>query len=196
MEVEVTNLISSSSLGFWIGLSSQQEHDNNDYYLKAFRSRQTHFPQYAPALELRWNDATGSYDSAFVDIIDSTSLLMGNIYNLRTVYDRSENPVLKTYFKPYNWNLALVETGSSDVSGTILTNAYYRVVDDNTEEIIIPFATGALKYTKLSYSDQGNYFQFPMQNLTPGIIYRFDVGYYDLSGSWNIVNGDFKFRVT
>lgn len=196
LDVDVTNMITSANYGFWIGLSSSfLQQTGTNYYLKAFRSRQTHFPQYQPYLEARWNDTTGSYNSAFVDIVDATGVLVGSIYNLKTVYDQTEMPVLRTYLRPKNWNLSLVTTGSSEVSGTVLTNAYWRLVDNTSEEVLVPFGTGSPAYTRMSYDDQGNYFTFPMKNLVPGLVYRFDVGYYAIDGSWNVFQGSETFRV-
>lgn len=196
VDVDVTSMIGSVPYGFWVGVSSTQVADNNDYYLKAFRSRQTHFPEYQPYLEARWNDSTGSYSSSFIDVVDATGVLVGSIYNLRTVYERSETPVLRTYFRPKDWNLAVVTTASTDVSGTVLTNAYYRVVNDVSDETVIPFGTGSTPYTKMSFDDAGNYFRFYMQNLVPGLVYRFDIGYYDINDEWHVFFGeDLKFRV-
>jgi len=197
LEADITYLVDNytSNFGFWIGLSSTLNLDSNDYYLKAFRSRQTHFPQYQPYLEARWSDATGSYSSAFIDIVDATGVLVGGIYNLKSVYDRTESPILRMYIRPKDWNLSVVTTGSTDVSGTILTRAYYRVVENFTDEVVVPFGTGSPDYTKISYNDAGNYFKFPMQNIVPGKLYRFDIGYYDIQNEWHVLRDDTTFRV-
>lgn len=198
LEVDVSEIMSMSfidSFGFWIGFPLIEMSSSDDYYLKAFRSRHTHFPQYQPYLEARWNDFTGSYTSAFTDVVDATGVLVGGIYNLKSVYDRLESPILRTYFRPKDWNLSVVTTGSSDVSGTVLTNAYYQVVDNFSEEVLIPFGTGSAQHTRMSYNDMGNYFKFPMQNLVPGMSYRFDIGYYDIEGTWNVMRDEMTFRV-
>lgn len=192
LSVDITEMTASMPYGLWIGLTGT---NGSDVYLKAFRSRHTHFPQFQPYLEARWNDFTGSYDSALVDVVDATGILVGGIYNLKSVYDRQESPILRTYLRPKDWNLAVVTTGSSDVSGTILTNAYWQVVDNFTDEVLIPFGTGSSLHTKMSYNDRGNYFKFPMQNLVPGLTYRFDIGYYDIEGVWNVFRDDTTFRV-
>jgi hypothetical protein len=194
VDVNIGELALNAQYGLWIGITSSQVADTNDYYLKAFRSRQTHFPQYAPALELRWNDATGSYTTS--SMLDSTGTLIGNIYNLQSVYDRTETPILRTYFRVKDWNMAVVTTASTDTTGTLLTNGYYRVVNDITDEIVVPFGTGSPAYTKMSYNTSGNYFKFYMSNLVPNIVYRFDIGYFDSANEWHVVHGDdMKFRV-
>jgi hypothetical protein len=205
LDVDVTSMIGQVPYGFLLGISSTLLADPNDYYMKAFRSRQTHFQQYRPYLEARWNDASGSYGSSFVDIVDSSGVLVGGVYDLESVYDRSENPVLHTYFRPRDWNAAVVSTGSTDVTGTILTRAFYRVVDNVSNDVVIPFGTGTspssavfspTAYTQLSYNDAGNFFMFPMQNLVPGFSYRFEIGYYDINNSWHVTkNDDVTFRV-
>lgn len=194
LDVDIGSLALNAPYGLWVGVTSTQVADANDYYLKSFRSRQTHFPQYAPILEVRWDDSTGSYSAS--SMIDSTGALEGNIYNLRTVYDRTETPILRTIFRPKDWNMAVVNTASTDTTGTVLTNAYYRVVNDVTDEVVVPFGTGSPAYTKMSYNDAGNYFKFHMSNLVPNLVYRFDIGYYDSADEWHVMIGDdMKFRV-
>lgn len=195
LDADVTTIAEAAQYGLWVGVSSGNLADGNDYYLKAFRSRQTHVSQYQPYLEARWNDSTGSYNSAFIDIIDATGALDGGIYNLKRVYDRMESPILRTHFRPRDWNLAIVTTGSADASGTILTNAYYRVIETHSDDVVIPFGTGSELHTKLSYNDDGNYFKFAMQNLASGLIYRFDIGYYDIAGEWHVHEDESTFRV-
>ena len=189
---DITSFIGNMPYGLWVGLTAS---NGTDMYLKAFRSRQTHFPRYQPYLEARWNDFTGSFNSGFVDIVDATGTLVGGIYNLRSVYDTMESPILRVHLRPKDWNLSVITTASSDVSGTVLTNAYYRVIDNFTDEVLIPFGTGTTQHTRMSYNDAGNYFKFPMQNLVPGSSYRFEIGYYDIEGTWNVLPDDTTFRV-
>jgi len=195
IDVDVSSLVSSSPYGLWVGISSTQAADTNDYYLKAFRSRNSHSQYLQPYIEARWNDATGSFDADFIDIVDATGTLVGGVYDLRPVYYRAETPVLHTYLRPIDWNAAVVNTGSTDVTGTVLTRAFYRVVNNVTNDIVIDFGTGSSPsvaafssdaYTQMSYNDSCNYFQFPMQNLVPGFTYRFEVGYFDINNSWRI----------
>ncbi len=51
-----------------------------------------------------------------------------------------------------------------------------RVVDDLE---VIPYGTGSVKYTGLSYDASGNYFDIDMSLLEPGYQYGFKFSVYD-----------------
>ena len=48
---------------------------------------------------------------------------------------------------------------------------YYSVLNDDTGEIIIPFGTGSLSHTRLSYNGDGNYFHMFFSGFIPGSVY-------------------------
>ena len=128
-------------------------------------------------------------------LVDPTGALVFGMYDLRPVFDSSENVVLHLQARPRNWDQAVAPTASSAPSGTALLDAYYRVVDVLTDDVLVPFGTGALPFTKLSWDDQGNYFGFDMSGLPTGTLMRFDF-IYRISGSTTFVPGDdFTFRV-
>jgi hypothetical protein len=195
LSVDVTSIVQNAVYGFFVGVSSSQLIDSNEYYLKAFRSRQTHFPEYQPYLEASWNDSTGSWTNPWTDLIDHTGSLVMNLYDVRGYYDNTESPIIHAHIQPRDWNPATVSVANSDASGTILTSAYYRVINDVSDEVVVPFGTGSDSNTKLSYNSVENYFKFYMSNLVPGMVCRFDIGYYDAAGSWKVIHGDEKFRV-
>ena len=131
-----------------------------------------------------------------VPTVDPTGVLVSSLYNLKSVYDASEVVQLNLTTQRKDRGAVAIPTASSETSSVVLTNIYYRVVADVTDEVVVPFGTGSLKYTKLSYNDSGNFFNFRMANLPTGTLMRFDF-IYDISGSWTMIPGDaFKFRVT
>lgn len=196
-----------------------------DYYIKKFHSRQTHFPAKRPYLEARWSDWTGSlstttywqassgaWSGSFLDprlsgtvpgalvsvtnsLVDPTGAIVLSLYDLHPAYDTSEVATLHVAARPKDYSPAAVASASAASSGTVLTNAFYRVVDAVTEDILIPFGSGAVPYTKLSYNDLGNYFSFYMSALPTGNLLRFDFAYQVGSGTVFVRGDDFTFRV-
>lgn len=199
--VDVTDLVngpmSASNSGFFVQISPLQETDANDYWIKMFFSRDTHYVDKRPYLEKRWEDWTGSLSSGSSTVLDPTGSLIASLHDVRDVYDSTEIVTLHLLTRTKGYDPAVVATASSDGGGTALTNAYYRIVDDLTEQVLVPFSTGSQKYTKLSWNDQGNYFRIAMSSVPTGSVHRFDF-IYKPSGSedWTFIPGDqFKFRV-
>lgn len=140
---------------------------------------------------------SGTLVTHFVSDVDPTGSIVSSVYNLRQSYDRTENVRLRFAAQRKDWNIASPVTVVS--SSIVLTNAFYRVNDTTTNQSVIQFGTGSLKHTKLSYDDDGNYFDFDMSNLIVGPLYEFDFIYESPTGSgnWSMLSGDqFKFRLT
>jgi hypothetical protein len=126
--------------------------------------------------------------------VDPTGTLVLNLYDLHPVYNADDVVHLHLQAQPRNWGLATVATASAVPSTTALLDAYYRVVNDASGEVLVPFGTGALPYTKLSFDDGGNYFDFYMQTIPPSSSCRFDF-LVNISGTSTVYRGDgFKFR--
>lgn len=272
--------------GLMVRISSSQEADANDYYIKKFFSRNAFYPNHLPYLEARWDDtlrdnrsnfvydvsntlylyneirgqltdisgigtgsllvrivdssgtlfsvtgshtglagiysssfvlSTGSYSgSAFYDVWESGSraFMTGVFYptdqfaqtevrphqyfvaapNLKDEYDRTEFPRLNFYIRSRDFNPAVVHTSSFNQDGICTDRIFYRIDNDRTDEIIVPFGTGSLEYTRMSYDRRGNYFRFFMGNLPAGEVYRLLL-LIDSDGERQLIDNDFKFRV-
>ena len=142
---------------------------------------------------------SGSLITLYTSDVDPTGSLKFSLFNLQPTYNILETTNLNLQVQRWDWDPAVVLTASASTQSVILTECYYRVVDVLTNQEVIPFGTGSLKHTKLSYNDQGNYFDFFMGNLAIGPLYRFDFIYNAPTGSaeWTYVQGDaFKFRLT
>ena len=72
---------------------------------------------------------------------------------------------------------------------------YYSVENDETGEVVVPFGTGSVAYTQLSYNGDGNYFNLFMRSFVPGFKYRvkflIDVNRFDKK----IIDDEFTFKV-
>jgi hypothetical protein len=133
--------------------------------------------------------------------VDPTGSLVHSLYDLKPVYNVNEVVNLHLYSQLKDWNPVAIPTASSGTPTAVLTKAYYRVINDVTDEVLIPYGISgtngsSIDYTRLSYNDEGNYFQFNMINVPTGTLVRFEF-IYEVSGTWTWINGnDFKFRVT
>jgi hypothetical protein len=96
--------------------------------------------------------------------------------------------------RPWDFNPATVSSSSFDISGSVISEAYYKVTNDRTNEVFVPFSTGSLKFSRLSYDNKGNYFWFYMNSLPPKNVYRLAFLFYD-GAQKRVIDNGFKFRV-
>jgi len=147
-----------------------------------------------------WATALSASSSATLvhstsSIVDPSGVLVSKIYDLKSVYESYEVVRLHLAVRSKDYNPATVATASSDLLGTVLMDAYYRVVNERTGMVIVPYGTGSSKYTKLSWNDYGNFFDINMASLPTGTLMRFDF-IYNISGTTTGISGDdFTFRI-
>lgn len=178
--------------GLVVRLSSTLETSGEEYYIKKLYSRHTNEPDKIPFVEVAWDDSVITGTLSGVTKPFSTILSM---YDLKDTYSTSEEVILHVFARNRDYNPAVVLTASSDVNGLGLTNAYWSVVNERTESVVIPWSTGSIKYSRLSVNNtDGNYFKIRMDVLPPGNVYKFV--FLIVSGSQQaVVDDSFKFRV-
>ena len=71
---------------------------------------------------------------------------------------------------------------------------YYRLYRTSDDYEIIPYGTGSVEFTKLSYNESGNYFDFDMSWLQTGYQYAFKFMILEY-GEYHEQPEEFKFRV-
>jgi hypothetical protein len=69
---------------------------------------------------------------------------------------------------------ALFDAGQNP-EPVLLKDAYYQIQDAETEEIVVDFSTGSVKYSKLSYDKDGNYFLLDTNSLRPEYVYKIKI---------------------
>lgn len=95
-----------------------------------------------------------------------------NITNLKDTYSRTERDArFRMYVRNKNWSPTVYTVASTDIENTIVEDMYYKVTLLRTNEDVIPYGTGSLQHTLLSYDGQGNYFNFDMSLLEEGNAY-------------------------
>lgn len=117
-----------------------------------------------------------------------------NVVNLRNEYYNDELVRFNIFVRPHDYNPARVLTASSDCNGIIIPKAYYKIMDERTREVIVPFGTGTIEYTRLSYDEKGNYFDFYISSLSSGNVYKI-ILLFDIDGQRQYVDQGFKFKV-
>ena len=113
---------------------------------------------------------------------------------LKDSYTTDEKVRLGLFVRPHDYNPARVLTASLDSHGDVMLRGYYQVSNDRTDEVVVPFGTWSLDHTRLSFDQNGNYFNMYMSTLSPGNVYRLKFLFY-VDGQRQIVDSDLKFRV-
>ena len=116
------------------------------------------------------------------------------ITNLKSSYDQAENARFRVHIRDRNWNPNSYTRFTTDISSSIIDNAYYKVTRIQDNSTVIDYGTGSLNHTLLSYDSQGNYFDLDMSMFEKGysygikLVYKRDTVYHEQPEI-------FKFRV-
>jgi len=119
---------------------------------------------------------------------------VSKVTNLRAVYDRNEKVRFRLYTRQKDWSPTIYTVASNAIETSIIDNAYYRFtrVSDNLE--VIPFGTGSLNHTRLSYDMSGSYFDLEMDLFDTDTVYELSFAYL-INGSYVDQPERFRFRV-
>ena len=119
-----------------------------------------------------------------------------SITNLKSTYSTNEQTRFRVYVRQKDWSPTIYSKATSEAQTyTIDSGSYrfYRVIDEHE---VIPFGTGSLLHTQMSYDVSGNYFDVDMSLFSPGYAYAIKLAYYNGSvGSYVEQSETFKFRV-
>lgn len=117
---------------------------------------------------------TGTFEPSFSSgssFFDFENIVI-TLPNLRNKYERDQEIFIRVNARPTNYKPAVVKSGSMDIENLFLKEALYEIVNDETNEVIVPFSTGNVSFSKLSYDKDGNYFKARINNLAPSGLYR------------------------
>ena len=95
--------------------------------------------------------------------------------DLRSEYTTNEYTRIRVNVRNKNFktsHLRIVHTGSLSQDREYVEKMYYSIVNDQTNETVVPFGTGSTEFTRLSYNGDGNYFDIFMNWAIPGFVYR------------------------
>jgi len=119
-----------------------------------------------------------------------------SITNLKSIYSTNEQARFRVYARQKDWNPTIYTKATVEAGTHIIDSGsykFYRIID---ELDVIPFGTGSLLHTQMSYDISGSYFDVDMGLFEPGYAYGIKLAYYNGSvGSWVEQPETFKFRV-
>lgn len=120
--------------------------------------------------------------------------LVAKLRNLQDEYQPEDAPRLEVAFRRRSTTLPVVLTASMSPSVHICERAWYAVENDSTRERVIPFGTGSLQHTRLSYDANGNNFRLFMNSFHAGNVYRI-IFLVDENGRREIIDPGIRFKV-
>jgi len=127
--------------------------------------------------------------------IDQYNEFVVNVTNLKDVYRSNEEVRMKVQVRKRDFTThSVVHTASLSTDLRHVENMWYSVQNNETGEVLVPFATGSINYTQLSYNKDGNFFDIFMQNFVPGFQYRF-LFLIENNKDRQVVDDDFLFRI-
>lgn len=117
-----------------------------------------------------------------------------NITNLKSKYSNDENARFRVYVRQKDWSPTIYTKAKATIETEIIDSGFYKVVRAIDELEVIPFGTGTIPYTKMSYDASGSYFDLDMELLEAGYAYQIYLAYY-INGAYHEQPELFKFRV-
>lgn len=119
------------------------------------------------------------------------------VTNLKREYRTDEEARLNVTVRKrdFKTHLGVVSSASLEVEREYVEKMYYSVINDESGETVVPFGTGSVPYTQLSYNGDGNYFNLWFGGFIPGFKYRLlfliDINKHDKK----VVDEDITFTV-
>lgn len=155
-----------------------------------------------------WNDVWHSASRAYMTGTFTPLVLTGSqidqydefdldVVNLKRVYGVNEEAriIVNVRKRDYVTHVGALSSASLAIEREYIEKMYYSIENETTGEMVIPFGTGSVAYTQMSYNGDGNYFNIWMSSFVPGYSYRIkfliDINRYDKK----IIDDQFLFRV-
>jgi len=141
---------------------------------------------------------TGSIDIYDLDSQDynPTNRYVVSCTNLKPIYYSEEQSRFRFFVRKKDWQPTIYTVATNFIPSETIESASYKIVRvaDNLE--VIPYGTGSLMHTGLSYDVSGSYFDLDMNYLEPDYSYQVKLTFYDgVTNSWKEQPDTFKFRV-
>ena len=116
-----------------------------------------------------------------------------NVTNLKEIYFKNEKARLRVFIQDYNLDMKYYKI-PSDLVSAIYRKMYWRLINVNTKEVVIPFGNQD-DSTRLSSDGNGMYFDMYMQDLPTEHFYEFEFLINEGGKDFYIQNQGFKFKV-
>lgn len=116
--------------------------------------------------------------------------------NLKSEYSKQEKPRIRVYTRPRDWQPNIYTQVVSEPELEVIPSASYEIFRISDGLKVIPFGTGSLRHTYLSYDISGNYLDLDMSQLEEDFGYGIRFSFYDDDrNSWDVQQNEYKFRV-
>jgi len=126
----------------------------------------------------------------------STNFVL-SMTNLKPEYGKNDLAKLRLYAREKNWSPNIYTVAKTKPENKLIISGSYKVIRMIDDLTVVDYGTGSIKYTELSYDQNGNYFEFNMDMLEPGYQYGFKFAIYDeYTQSYLEQPYIFKFRVS
>lgn len=119
--------------------------------------------------------------------------LVVNLPNIKS-YRPNEKVVIRVFAREKMYRPALASVAHIEPTPIYIKNGYYQIINAETEEILVDFSTGSLKYSKLSYDKDGNYFRFWTSSLAPEYEYKIKI-LAEFNNQSFVFDDSFKFKI-
>ncbi|MAK54408.1 MAG: hypothetical protein CML17_00910 [Pusillimonas sp.] len=119
---------------------------------------------------------------------------VSKVTNLRPTYSRDEKVRFRLYTRQKDWSPTIYTVANNKIETSIVDNAYYRFTRVSDDLDVIPFGTGSLNHTRLSYDASGSYFDLEMNMFDVDTVYELSFSYL-INGSYVNQPERFRFRV-
>ena len=117
-----------------------------------------------------------------------------SITNFKSSYANSEEARFRLHIRQKDWGPTIYTKATSDIENEIIEDAYYKVIRIVDRFEAVPYGTGSLNYTRMSYDASGSYFDLDVSLLEAGYAYGIKFVYY-INGAYHEQSETFKFRV-
>lgn len=117
--------------------------------------------------------------------------------NLQQRYRQDETPKIELYVREKDWspNIFTVATRTK-IPSLLIESASYQIKRSIDDFVAVPYGTGSIKYTELSYDVSGNYFNLDTGVLEAGYNYNICFAFYNENSNTYVEQPyKFKFRV-
>lgn len=98
-----------------------------------------------------------------------------DITNIKPYYDAGERVILRTFVRERDYKPAVLSLSNLDSAPYFIKNCFYELSNKKTGAVIVPFSTGTLEFSKLSYDSEGSYFEVWTDGLAPDSIYKIKI---------------------
>lgn len=187
LNADITDIVSSSN-GYIIKFTDSAEASSLDYGAVNFFSSETH-TIYKPKLVVEYNDSDNSNRTGSISTISADNSFI-TITNLRKEYTVDETYKFELFGREEYPSLTLTTGSVYSVNNYLPTASEYSIVDNVTEDVIVPFGVNS----KISSNSTGSYFRQNFKGFEAERYYRILIKLND-GNNISIVDKNFVFKL-